>query len=228
MTLPVILAVDEDAAAIERITKELQRYARDYRVGCGRSTEAALEQLETMRDQREPVAVVLAARGTHGLKGEELLARVNDLHPHAKRGLLIEFGGWGDEDTADAIRHAMARGHIDYYVLKPWADPDELFHRTISEFLHEWRRATTLGRREITIVADTWSRRGYELRNERDANGFVVTGADFETSLQGAFAIGDVRAGSVKRVASAVGEGSVVIQQVHRHLEASHAPAARG
>ena len=63
---------------------------------------------------------------------------------------------------------------------------------------------------------------------ERDANGFVVTGADFETSLQGAFAIGDVRAGSIKRVASAVGEGSVVIQQVHRHLEASHAPAARG
>ena len=35
------------------------------------------------------------------------------------------------------------------------------------------------------------------------------------------FAIGDVRAGSVKRVASAVGEGSVVIQHVHRHLETS-------
>ena len=58
---------------------------------------------------------------------------------------------------------------------------------------------------------------------ERDARGFVITGADFETSLQGVFAIGDVRAGSVKRVASAVGEGSVVIQQVHRYLEAAHA-----
>ena len=50
----------------------------------------------------------------------------------------------------------------------------------------------------------------------------------FETSVPAVFAIGDVRAGSVKRVASAVGEGSVVIQQVHRHLEASKAPAARG
>ena len=38
--------------------------------------------------------------------------------------------------------------------------------------------------------------------------------------------IGDVRAGSVKRVASAVGEGSVVIHQVHRHLE-SLRPASR-
>ena len=44
----VILAVDEDAAAIERITKELRRYARDYRIVCSRSTEAALAKLEAM------------------------------------------------------------------------------------------------------------------------------------------------------------------------------------
>jgi thioredoxin reductase (NADPH) len=38
------------------------------------------------------------------------------------------------------------------------------------------------------------------------------------TSVPGVFAAGDVRAGSVKRVASAVGEGSVVISAVHSHL----------
>lgn len=74
----------------------------------------------------------------------------------------------------------------------------------------------------------------------RDEFGFVVTGADlvargrwtlgrppssYETSLAGVFAVGDVRAGSVKRVASAVGEGSVVIQQVHRHLEEARSAA---
>jgi thioredoxin reductase (NADPH) len=46
-----------------------------------------------------------------------------------------------------------------------------------------------------------------------------------ETSVPGIFAVGDVRHGSVKRVASAVGDGSVVIQQVHRHLEAGAAGA---
>ena len=40
----------------------------------------------------------------------------------------------------------------------------------------------------------------------------------FETSLPGVFAVGDVRAGSVKRVASAVGEGSVCVQLVHKVL----------
>jgi thioredoxin reductase (NADPH) len=54
-----------------------------------------------------------------------------------------------------------------------------------------------------------------------DDKGFVVTGSDagsaaspFATSLPGVFAVGDVRAGSVKRVASSVGEGSVVISKV--------------
>jgi thioredoxin reductase (NADPH) len=50
----------------------------------------------------------------------------------------------------------------------------------------------------------------------------------FETSVPGVFAVGDVRAQSVKRVASAVGEGSVVIQQVHQYLEGTPAPMASG
>ena len=58
-----------------------------------------------------------------------------------------------------------------------------------------------------------------------DKKGFILTGdADgfdstpYATSVPGMFAVGDVRSGSVKRVASAVGEGSVVIADVHRYL----------
>ncbi|RXH58114.1 FAD-dependent oxidoreductase [Granulicella sibirica] len=57
-----------------------------------------------------------------------------------------------------------------------------------------------------------------------DANGFVKTSSSsedqgpFETSVRGIFAVGDVRSGSVKRVASAVGEGSVVVASIHRYL----------
>ena len=74
---------------------------------------------------------------------------------------------------------------------------------------------------------------------QRDPRGFVVTGPDLlvegrrprgwplrrdpyhlEASVPGVFAAGDARAGSVKRVASAVGEGAMAIQLVHRYLEA--------
>lgn len=64
-----------------------------------------------------------------------------------------------------------------------------------------------------------------------DTNGFLLTGADLgesearrvrlslETSIAGVFAIGDVRAGSTKRLAAAVGEGAAVISQIHAFLQ---------
>jgi thioredoxin reductase (NADPH) len=57
-----------------------------------------------------------------------------------------------------------------------------------------------------------------------DAKGFVLTGGDrrlLETSRRGVFAIGDVRSGSVKRVAAAVGEGAQVVATLHAFLAAS-------
>jgi thioredoxin reductase (NADPH) len=64
-----------------------------------------------------------------------------------------------------------------------------------------------------------------------DRKGFVLTGAEtgekraaLETSRQGIFAIGDVRSGSVKRVAAAVGEGAQVVAALHAFLAAADAP----
>ena len=68
-----------------------------------------------------------------------------------------------------------------------------------------------------------------------DAKGFVQTGADIgdgrrllETSRSGVFAIGDVRAGSTKRVAAAVGEGAQVIAAVHAFLSNGRKPELPG
>ena len=58
----------------------------------------------------------------------------------------------------------------------------------------------------------------------RDDKGFVLTGAAagadtmLETSLPGVFAAGDVRSGSVKRCAAAVGEGGMAVEGVHEVL----------
>ncbi|MEX0495791.1 hypothetical protein AB3X31_19225 [Raoultella terrigena] len=72
----------------------------------------------------------------------------------------------------------------------------------------------------------------------RDSEGYLLTGPDLagecrwpenwplarqpfylETSVPGSFAAGDVRHGSVKRVASAVGEGAMAVTFVHRYLQ---------
>lgn len=60
---------------------------------------------------------------------------------------------------------------------------------------------------------------------QRDDKGFVQTWQDcgaelpHETSLRGVFAAGDVRSGSIKRIATAVGEGAYALQMIHRRLE---------
>ena len=72
---------------------------------------------------------------------------------------------------------------------------------------------------------------------ERDRQGFILTGPDLaprppgwsldrrpfplETSVPGIFAAGDVRHGSVKRVAAGVGEGATAVRSIHMHLESS-------
>jgi len=56
---------------------------------------------------------------------------------------------------------------------------------------------------------------------ELDERGFIVTDRTMETNVQGIFAAGDVRAGSTKQLASAVGEGAAVSLQLRHHLETS-------
>lgn len=64
---------------------------------------------------------------------------------------------------------------------------------------------------------------------QRDSDGFIVTGAEagaqsqLETSTPGIFAVGDIRSGSTKRCATAVGEGAMVVSLVHQHI--ARAPA---
>jgi len=104
------------------------------------------------------------------------------------------------------------------------------------------------GQRQEMAVSALFVLIGAEPRTEwltgivlRDERGFILTGHDlpaaehplsrapkpFETSRPGVFAVGDVRHGSIKRVAEAVGEGSVAVGAVHRHLAELAAPPPR-
>jgi thioredoxin reductase (NADPH) len=163
---PVLLAVDDDLEALREVESALrERYSRDYTVLCEESPEAALGTLERLAEEDAEVALVLAGQWLSGMTGSELLARVHHLHPHAKRGLLIEWGGWGDRATGDAIFDAMAHGQIDYYVVRPAAAPDEVFHQAVSSFVLEWSRSQRIAPHTIHVVGESWSGRAYELRD---------------------------------------------------------------
>lgn len=172
--LPVVLVVDADAEALERTTSELRRrYGADYEIADGSSPGAGLAALGSLHEQRREVALVLADRAC-----TDLLGRTRVLFPRARRGLLISWGDWGDLEIAEAIREAMALGRVDYYVLKPWVSPDEYFHRTVSELLHEWRRSDPAGAREVTVVAERGAARTNELRTLLSRNPYAFHASD--------------------------------------------------
>jgi thioredoxin reductase (NADPH) len=169
---PRVLVVEDEGEARARIRDELERrYGSDYRVRCEKSALVALAKLERWRAAREQVALVLADQWMPDLTGEEFLARAKALYPAAKRAMLVNFGAWGDRETADAMLRAMARGRMDYYVLKPWRRADEYFHRTVTEFLHEWERASSASPQEIAVICERRSQRAHQLRDLLARNG---------------------------------------------------------
>jgi thioredoxin reductase (NADPH) len=171
-TRPIMLVVEDEGDVRARIRGELERrYGSDYRVTCEGSALAALAKLERWRAAAEPVALVLADQWMPDLTGEDFLARAKALFPEAKRALLVSFGAWGDRQTADAMLRAMAGGRMDYYVLKPWRRADEYFHRTITEFLHEWERSTSASPQEVALICKRRSPRSHELRELLARNG---------------------------------------------------------
>jgi thioredoxin reductase (NADPH) len=217
---PIVMGVDDDHQARARLVEELEdRYGGTYRVVCPPSVGDALDVLTVARERGEPVAVVLADQWMPDSTGAEFLECARQLHPRSKRALLIEFGAWGDPPTAEAIRHAMALGHIDYYVLKPWRRHDELFHRTLSEFLHEWARSDSPEPREIAVVADPAARRSHELHSLLARNG--VPHAFYERD-------GDDGRQILESVGAAAAEGPVVVTLDGRVLvDPSNAELAR-
>jgi thioredoxin reductase (NADPH) len=162
---PILFAVDEDERALEAVERELvDRYSRSYRIVCVSSAAEATAELEALAAAGEDVALVLAAQELGETTGSELLGGVRAQHPHAQRGLLIDWGSWGDGRTGEEIFRAMARRQIEYYVIRPARSPDELFHQSVSTFLLEWAHARRISAQTVHVVGESWTGRASELR----------------------------------------------------------------
>ena len=162
---PLLLVVEDDPAALAAVERELRdRYARSYRVVCTGSPDEALATLARCSAEGNEVALVLAAQWLSGTTGTDLLERARELHPHAKRALLVPWHAAEHPATAEAILNAIALGTIDYYLLRPATSPDELFHHAVTSFLLEWTKDRGTAPHTVHIVGEDWSGRAFELR----------------------------------------------------------------
>ncbi len=162
---PVLLAIDEDPAALADVESELQdRYGRHYEVVCVQSAAEARSHVEDRAASGTEVALVLTGQWLAGEPGGRLLEDVLAHHPYAKRAALIPLAGWGQPAVGRAIFEGIADGRLDHYVLYPSHVPDEQFHQTISMMLLEWAEANRAAPYTVHIVGESWTGRAYELR----------------------------------------------------------------
>jgi thioredoxin reductase (NADPH) len=165
---PVLLVVDEDPRAGDAVESALRkRYGSDYEVVSADSADDALRLLANLRDDRRVVSIVVAGQRMPQTDGSPLLARVPEIHPAAKRLLLID---WGYGPPPEPILQAIALGHIDAYVARPVTVPDERFHLAVTELLEESARSQLPRFEVVRVVGEERSPRSHEIRDLLDRN----------------------------------------------------------
>jgi thioredoxin reductase (NADPH) len=165
MAKPVLVVVDDEDASLQTLTRELEsRYGAHYQVVSGSSAEMALDRLAELKAAGAEVPLVLADQQMPGMGGTQLLARVRQFFPTARRGLLIT---WADRSAPAPFLEAAALGWLEFYLNKPTWSPDEHFHQVIAGSLEEWWREQggRPGEVLVTVIGDEPSARVHEIRD---------------------------------------------------------------
>lgn len=267
MGRPIFFLVNDREQALRELAGALdRRFGADYQILSEQSPDKALIALARLAANSERVALLIGAPRIAGSDGVEFLVRAHQLHPGAKRVMLIGRGEWAAASAHPAVHlaryarsvtllvrgDALASSMSDYLVREVEAIPNVAVRLRTEvaggEGQGRLERITLRDRQDgvartvpaagLFIMVGGEPRTGWLARSvQRDRQGYVLTGRDLvrdgalpdgwplerapslmETSVPGVFAVGDVRAGAIKRVASAAGAGAIAVQLVHEYL----------
>jgi len=188
---PVILVVDFEGDASDTVEQLVVRYSHDYTIVVDPDVVSASQRIRALRESACDVALILADRASNGAT---LLDEARTVHPHARRGLLLN---WNESRSyREEIAAAFAQRQAECFVTKPSGTPDERFHRSITELLEEWWCIRGSPNTAVQIVAAARTARVYEMCDllQRHNVPFAFQRADSEagaTLLQIAGVIAD-------------------------------------
>ena len=166
MAKPLLVVVHHDLETLAALERDLgRRFGADYHVLAADTPAATLDALDAHSRAGEQAAVLLADQGLQGMTGIQFLSRAHELHPAAKRVLLIPYG---DVAAGTAGLQAMALGQLDDWLNTPVGPPELQLYPTVSELLSQWTRATASAGAQpqwVRVIGPRWSPRSHELRD---------------------------------------------------------------
>jgi thioredoxin reductase (NADPH) len=107
MSRPVLFVIDDDAGVVDALQEDLgRRFGEDFRVIGESSAVAGLAMLHKLADEHEPVALLIVDHHLSEMPGVGFLACAHELHPLARRVLLVER----DYSARSPVVQAMTLG----------------------------------------------------------------------------------------------------------------------
>lgn len=205
---PNILIVDRpDRLAI--VADEVRdRYDSAYAVHAADSPRVALSLLRDLADRGDEVALVLAAHDLPETTCTAILIGTQELHPIARRGLLVSGGE--ERSNPEYLTEAAALGHMDHFVTRPRRRADERFHRAVTAFLDDWWRQRGEGVDLVQVIGDPNARRTHEIcdllvRNDH-SHGFYAN-----TSEEGKALLASVGMTGEERLVALLEDGTALV-----------------
>jgi thioredoxin reductase (NADPH) len=171
VALPIIFAVEDEADVRSDLERDLgKRYSADYQVIVSDSPERGLDLLATAQPEGNGVAIVIASQRLRAMSGIDFLVRAHELHPLARRALLIRVS---DTESIEALEQAFILNRVDTYLTKPWEPAEEWLYPTLGDLLREWVRAAEAGPHStvIQLIGDLWHPRCNRLKDLLDRSG---------------------------------------------------------
>ncbi len=172
-----LLHADADVRAdLERDLR--RRFGSDYDIDAHAGADEALAALRRDADEGRHVAIVFSDESPAG-GSAELLAVVHELHPLARRVLLIGRGEWSKEHPAVA---AMRTGQVDSYIFVPWGLRERWLYLSVSEILADWEASQPTPFEAARIIGEEYESRAHSLRDVFSRIGvpfrFIAAGSD--------------------------------------------------
>jgi thioredoxin reductase (NADPH) len=163
MGQPILFLVNNQGRVLEALTGDLaRRFGVDYHILSEQLPSAALATLAELAAESEEVALLIAAQPMREMPGVDFLVRAHELHPTAKRVLLVGRRQW--TATNPAVR-AMTLGQIDTYLFEPWLPIERWLYLPVSQVLADWVPSQAPSFEGVRIVGPRWGTRVHELRD---------------------------------------------------------------
>jgi thioredoxin reductase (NADPH) len=177
MSLPLIIALDDDANVLQAISRDLKtKFRKEYRILSTESANEALLTLNDLKKKGETVALFVSDQRMPEMLGVEFLEQAKLIFPLAKRALLTAYS-----DTDAAIK-AINDVQLDYYLMKPWDPPEEKLFPVLHDLLDDWQANYKPEFRGIRVIGYQFSPKSHHIKDFLAGNLFPYEWIDIQTN----------------------------------------------